>query len=53
MDKVITYDMLDGFGEAVKGFYKLLYPNGLTVGQLLASERRILRTIGERFAEEV
>lgn len=30
----ITYDMLDGFSESVKGMYRLLYPNGLTLTQL-------------------
>jgi hypothetical protein len=47
----ITYDMLDEFGSVVKGTFRLLYPNGLTMEELerKAKEFNWLRFIYERF----
>ena len=49
----ITYDMLNDFGSVVKGTFRLLYPNGLTMEELeqKAKEFNWLRLIYERFKE--
>ena len=46
----ITYDNLGDFSAVVKGTYRLLYPNGLTIEQLeeKAKEFTWLRAIYER-----
>jgi hypothetical protein len=47
----ITYDMLTDFSDVVKGTFRLLYPNGLTMEELEQKARQYnwLRIIYERF----
>ena len=43
----ITYNMLDEFGPVIKGTFRLLYPQGLTLAELeqKANEYHWLRSI--------
>ena len=53
--KKVTHDMLDIFGPTVKGAFRLLYPDGLTVEELSQKAQKFnwLRAIYEHFKEEV
>lgn len=52
MDKLITSDMLDPFGPTIKGIYKIMFPNGLTMQELADSNSNCLKTIYKHFKEE-
>lgn len=53
-EKKITADMLpDKCGNVIKGFYKIMYPNGKTIDELKNSEYSSLRRIAAYIEKDV
>ena len=51
MPEKITSDMLTEFGTTIQGFFKLFFPDGLTLEEMKNSKHRVLRTLYEHFKE--